>query len=152
MNLEVGTRSNDPNDEVEVENTSLVVSTHGTQVNISNDNVGPIIAPVSYHMPHTPQFFNKDVAINCVVSDWTPWENPTLGNIDGELSIDQIFPSKEYLQHVVKMYSIRSHHEFNVYKSNVSVMILKCKKAQDCQWRLRAMTVKHGCIFHSHCP
>ena len=60
MNLEVGTRSNDPNDEVEVENTSLVISTHGTQVNISNDNVGPIIAPVSYHMPPTPQFLNKD--------------------------------------------------------------------------------------------
>ena len=33
VNLEVGARSNDPNVEVEVENTSLVVSPYGTQVN-----------------------------------------------------------------------------------------------------------------------
>ena len=57
VNLEVGTSSNDHNVEVEVENTSLVVSPHGTQVNISNDNIEPTIAPVSYHMPPTPQFF-----------------------------------------------------------------------------------------------
>ena len=45
-------------------------------------------------MPPTPQFLNMDEAINCVVSAWTPWKNPTLGNFDGELSIGQIFPSK----------------------------------------------------------
>ena len=50
-----------------------------------------------------------DEAINCVVSDWTPWKNPTLGNVDGELSIGQIFSSKLDLQHVVKMFSIKSH-------------------------------------------
>ena len=79
-------------------------------------------------MPPTPQFFNMKGAINCVVSDWTQWENPSLRNIDGELSIDHIFPSKAYLQHVLKMYSIRLHREFNAYKSNASVLVLKCKK------------------------
>ena len=147
VNFEVSARSNDPNVEIKVENTSPVVSSHGTQVNIFNDNVEPTIAPVSYHMPPTPQFFNMDGAINCVVSDWTPWEKPTLGNIDGELSIGQIFPSKTYLQYVVKMYSIRSHHEFNVYKSNANVLVLKCKKAPNCQWRLRAMVVKDTTMF-----
>ena len=94
VNLEVGDRSNNPEIEFEVENTSLVVSPHGTQVNISNDNLEATCAPISYHMPPTLQFLNIDEAINCVVSAWTPWKNPTLGNFDGELSIGQIFPSK----------------------------------------------------------
>ena len=50
-----------------------------------------------------------DEAINYVVSDWTSWKNPTLGNVDGELSIDQIFPSKSDLQHAVKIFFIKSH-------------------------------------------
>ena len=69
VNLEFSARSNDPNVKVEVENTSLVVSPHGTQVNISNDNVEVTIALVSYHMPLTLQFLNMDGAINCVVSN-----------------------------------------------------------------------------------
>ena len=88
-----------------------------------------------------------DEAINCVVSDWTPWKNPTLGNVDGELSISQIFSSKSYLQHVVKMFSIKSHQDFTVYRSNVSVLVLKCKKTPECQWRLREMTVKDTSMF-----
>ena len=48
VNLEVSDRSNNPEVEFEVENTSLV-------------------APVSYHMPPTPRFLNTDEAINCVV-------------------------------------------------------------------------------------
>ena len=51
------------------------------------------------------------------------------------------------MQHVVKMYSIRSYHEFNVYKSNASVLVLKCRRALDCQWRLRAMAVKDTTMF-----
>ena len=67
VNLEVGYRSNNPEVEYEVENTSPVASSHGTQVNISNDNLEATFAPVSYHMPPTPQFLNTDKAINCVV-------------------------------------------------------------------------------------
>ena len=88
-----------------------------------------------------------DEAINCVVSDWTPWKNPTLGNVNGDLSIGQIFCSKSDLQHDVKMFSIKSYQEFTVYKSNASVLALKCKKAPECQWRLRAMMVKDTGMF-----
>ncbi|RVW91315.1 Serine/threonine-protein phosphatase 7 long form-like [Vitis vinifera] len=35
-----------------------------------------------------------------------------------------------------------AHQEFTVYRSNASVLVLQCKKAPECQWRLRAMTVK----------
>ncbi|RVW99497.1 Serine/threonine-protein phosphatase 7 long form-like [Vitis vinifera] len=129
VNLEVGDRFNNPEVEFEVENTSLVASPHGTQFNISNDNLQETFVPISYHMPPTPQFLNMDAAINCVVSDWTPWKKPTLGNVDGELSIGQIFSSKSYLQHAVKMFSIKAHQEFTVYRSNANVLVLQCKKA-----------------------
>ena len=84
-------------------------------------------------MPHTQQFLNMDRVINCVVSDWTSWKNPTLGNVDGELSIGRIFSSKSNLQHVVKMFSIKLHKKFIVYRSNASVLALKCKKVPECQ-------------------
>ncbi|RVW92837.1 Serine/threonine-protein phosphatase 7 long form-like [Vitis vinifera] len=142
VNLEVGDRSNNLEVEFEVENTSLVASPHGTQFNISNDNLEETFVPISYHMPPTPQFLNVDEVINCVVSDWTPWKKPILGNVDGELSIGQIFSSKSDLQHAMKMFSIKAHQEFTVYRSNASVVVLQCKKAPECQWRLRAMTVK----------
>ncbi|RVW27306.1 hypothetical protein CK203_107311 [Vitis vinifera] len=67
VNLEVGDRFNNPEVEFEVENTSLVASPHGTQFNISNNNLEETFAPVLYHMPPTPQFLNMDKAINCVV-------------------------------------------------------------------------------------
>ena len=66
VNLEVGDRSNNPEVEFEVENTSPVASPHGTQVNVSNDNLEATFAPVSYHMPPTQQFSNMDEAINYV--------------------------------------------------------------------------------------
>ena len=133
VNLEVGDRSNNPEVEFEVENTSLVASPHDTQVNISNDNLEATFAPISYIMPPTQQFLNMDKAINCIVSDWTPWKNPTLGNVDGKLSISQIFSSKSDLQHAVKMFSIKAHQEFTVYRSNASVLVLTCKKTPECQ-------------------
>nr|CAN83615.1 hypothetical protein VITISV_011368 [Vitis vinifera] len=89
-----------------------------------------------------------DEAINYVVSDWTPWKNPNLGNVDGELSIGQIFSSKLDFQLAMKMFSIKSHQEFTIYRSNASVLVLKCKKAPECQWRLRAMTVKDTRFTH----
>ena len=134
VNLEVGDRSNNSEVEFEVENASPVAFSHGTQVNISNDNLEATFTPISYHMPPTSQFLNMDETINCVVSDWTPWKNPTLGNIDGKLSIGQIFPSKLDLQHAVNMLSIKLHQEFTIYISNASVLVLKFKKAPKCQW------------------
>ena len=108
VNFEVGDRSNDPKFEFEVENTSLFASLHDTQVNISNDNPRATFETISYHMPPIPDFLNMNETINYVVGDWTPWKNPTSGNVDGELSIGEIFPSKVYFQHVVKMYPIKS--------------------------------------------
>ncbi|KAL6313760.1 hypothetical protein AAG906_010179 [Vitis piasezkii] len=108
VNLEVGDRSNNPEVEFEVENTSLVASPHGTQFNISNDNLQETFVPISYHMPPTPQFLNMDATINCV-----------------------------------------AHQEFTVYRSNASVLVLQCKKAPECQWRLRAMTMKDTGMFRS---
>ena len=87
VNLEVSDRSNNPEVEFEVENTSLVASPHDTKFNISNDNLEEIFTPISYHMLPTPQFLNMDEAINCVISDWTPWEKPTLGNVETMTSI-----------------------------------------------------------------
>nr|CAN68793.1 hypothetical protein VITISV_016173 [Vitis vinifera] len=49
VNLEVGNRSNDP----KVENTSPISFPHGTQINVSNDNLETTFTPVSYHMPPT---------------------------------------------------------------------------------------------------
>ena len=49
VNLEVGDRSNDS----EVENTSPIAFPHGTQINVSNDNLETTFTPVSYHMPPT---------------------------------------------------------------------------------------------------
>ena len=45
------------------------------------------------------------------------------------------------------MFSIKSHQEFTVYRSNANVLVLKCKKAPECQWRLRAMIVKNTSMF-----
>ncbi|RVX20495.1 Serine/threonine-protein phosphatase 7 long form-like [Vitis vinifera] len=81
VNLEVGDKSNNPEVEFEVENTSLVASPHD-------------------------------------------------------------------LQHAVKMFSIKAHQEFTVYRLNASVLVLQCKKAPQCQWRLRAMTVKDTGFAH----
>ena len=49
VNLEVGNRSNDP----KVENTSPISFPHGTQINVSNDNLETTFTPISYHMPPT---------------------------------------------------------------------------------------------------
>ena len=47
VNLEVSDRFNNPEVEFEVENISPVASPHGTQVNVSNDNLEATFAPVS---------------------------------------------------------------------------------------------------------
>ena len=57
VNLEVSDRSNDPEVEFEVQNTSPIASLHGTQINISNKNLEATFAPVSYHIPPTQKKF-----------------------------------------------------------------------------------------------
>ena len=53
------------------------------------------------------------------------------------------------MQEAAKIYSIRAHHEFVVVASSKKLLVLKCKKAKECQcqWKLRAMVVKDTCLF-----
>ena len=63
-------------------------------------------------------------------------KNPTLGNVDRELLIGQIFPLKADLQHAMKMYFLKSQQEFTVYRSNTTVLVLNffLKKTLERQW------------------
>ena len=59
------------------------------------------------------------------------------------------FNSKSDLQEVAKIYSIKSHKEFVVVASLKKLLVLRCKKTEECQclWKLRAMVVKNTCLF-----
>ena len=67
----------------------------------------------------------------------------------GEFIVGQVFNSKSDLQEAVKIYSIKAHQEFVVIASSKKLLVLRCKKAEECQclWKLRAMVVKDTCLF-----
>ena len=67
----------------------------------------------------------------------------------GEFVIDQVFNSKSDSQEVAKIYSIKAHQEFVFVASSKKLLVLRCKKAKECQclWKLRAMVVKNTCLF-----
>ena len=73
----------------------------------------------------------------------------TTGYSSGEFVIGQVFNSKYNLQKAVKIYSIKAHQEFVIVASSKKFLILRCKKAEECQclWKLRAMVVKDTCLF-----
>ena len=60
------------------------------------------------------------------------------------LLFGQVFNSKYNLQEAVKIYSIKGHQEFVFVASAKKLLVLKCKKAEECQclWKLRATVVK----------
>ncbi|RVW71392.1 Serine/threonine-protein phosphatase 7 long form-like [Vitis vinifera] len=62
--------------------------------------------------------------------------------VEFEVENISLVASPHDLQHAVKMFFIKAHQEFTVYRSTASVLVLQCKKTPECQWRLRAMTVK----------
>ena len=68
----------------------------------------------------------------------------TTGYSSGEFVVGQIFNSKSDLQEVAKIYSIKAQQEFAVVASSKKLLVLRCKKAEECQylWKLRAMVVK----------
>ena len=86
---------------------------------------------------------------NVVVSCWTPWVQHTTCNSSEEFVIDQVLNSKFDLQEAVKIYSIKAHQEFVVIASLKKLLVLRCKKAEECHcpWKLRAMVVKDTCLF-----
>ena len=56
---------------------------------------------------------------------------------------------KSYLQEATKIYSIKAHQEFVVVASSKKLLVLRCKKAEECHcpWKLRAMVVKDSSLF-----
>ena len=71
------------------------------------------------------------------------------GYSSGEFVVGQVFNSKSDLQEAVKIYSIKAHQEFVVVASSKKLLVLRRKKAEECQclWKLRAMVVKDICLF-----
>ena len=53
------------------------------------------------------------------------------------------------MQDAAKIYSIKAHQEFVVVASSKKLLVLRCKKAEECHcpWKLRAMVVKDTCLF-----
>ena len=53
------------------------------------------------------------------------------------------------MQEAAKIYSIKTHQEFVVVASLKNLLVLRCKKAEECQclWKIHAMFVKDICLF-----
>ena len=105
--------------------------------------------PVMYHLAPSPRFENVENFGNSVSSDYTPWVNYNTGNSSGEFVVSQVFTSKASLQDVVKLYSIKAHQQYMVVASSKKLLVLRCKKAKECQRprKLRAMVVKDSSFF-----
>ena len=104
---------------------------------------------VHYHLPPSPQFEHVENFGNAISSDWTPWVQHITGYSSEEFVAGQVFSSKSDLQEAAKIYSIKAHQEFVVVASSKKLLILRCKKAKECQcpWNLRVMVVKDTCLF-----
>ena len=104
---------------------------------------------VHYHLPPTPQFEHVENLGIVVASGWTPWVQHTTGYSSREFVVSQVFNSKSDFQEAVKIYSIKAHQDFVVVSSSKKLLVLRCKKAEECHcpWKLRAMVVKDTCLF-----
>ena len=73
----------------------------------------------------------------------------TTGNSSGKFVIAQVFNLKSDLQDAAKIYSIKAHQEYVVVASSKKLLVLRCKKAEECHcpWKLRAMVVKDTSLF-----
>ena len=71
------------------------------------------------------------------------------GYLSGEFVVGQVFHSKSALQETAKIYLIKAHQGFVVFASSKKLLVLRCKKAKECQcpWKLRSMLVKDTCLF-----
>ena len=130
----------------------IYISAQAPSCDVSNhpdDETLDESSPVHYHLPPTPQFQHVENLDNVVASRWTPWVQHTIGYLSGEFLISQVFNSKSDLQEAAKIYSIKAHQEFVVVASSKKLLVLKCKKAEECHypWKLRAMVVKETFFF-----
>ena len=130
----------------------IYVSTHAASYDVSNN---PDVeeqnesSPVHYHLPPTPQFEHVENLGNAISSGWTPWMQHTTGYLSGEFIVGQVFNSKSDFPEAAKIYSIKAHKEFVVVASSKKLLVLRCKKTEECQclWKLCAMVVKDTCLF-----
>ena len=53
------------------------------------------------------------------------------------------------MQDAIKLYSIKAHQQYVVVASSKKLLVLRCKKAGECQcpWKLHAMVVKDRYFF-----
>ena len=133
----------------------IYVSAHAASCDVSNNpNVEEPneSSLVHYHLPPTAQFEHVENLGNAISTSWTPWVQHTTGYSGGEFVVSQVFNSKYDLQEAAKVYSIKAHQEFVIIASSKKFLVLKCKKAEECQclWKLRAMVVKDICLFVIH--
>ena len=56
----------------------------------------------------------------------------TTGYSSGEFVIGKVFNSKSDLQEAAKIYSITAHQEYVVVAFSKKLLILRCKKAEEC--------------------
>ena len=70
-------------------------------------------------------------------------------NSSGGFLVGKVFTSKVALQDVVKLYSIKVHQQYVVVASSKKLIVLRCKKAEECQypWKLHFMVVKDTSFF-----
>ena len=130
----------------------IYVSAHAPSCDVSNNPDVETLdesSPVHYYSPPTPQFKHVENLGNAISSAWTPWVQHSTGFSSGEFVVGQVFNSKSDLQEAAKIYSIKAHQEFVVVASSKKLLVLRCKKAEECQclWKLHAMVVKDTCLF-----
>ena len=130
----------------------IYVSTHAASCDISNNldvEEPDESSPVHYHLPPSPQFEHVENFGNVISSYWTPWVQHTTGYPSGEFVASQVFNSKYDLQEAAKIYTIKAHQEFVVVASSKKLIVLRCKKAEECEcpWKLHVMLVKDTCLF-----
>ena len=68
----------------------------------------------------------------------------TISYSSGEFVVGQVFSSKFDFQKATNIYSIKANQEFVIVASSKKLLVLRCKKAEECQcpWNIRAMVVK----------
>ena len=73
----------------------------------------------------------------------------TTGYSSREFVVGQVLNSKFDLQEAAKIYSIKAHQEYVVVASSKKLLVLRCKKVEECQclWKLHVMVVKDTCLF-----
>ena len=113
----------------------VYVSVDATSCDVSNNPDTEDLdesSPVQYHLVPSPQFENVENFGNAISSDWTPWVKHVTIYSCGEFVVGQVFNSKFALQEVAKIFSIKAHQEFVVVASSKKLLVLRCKKAEEC--------------------